>query len=264
MPTVMAAHQPNFLPYLGFFDKMKKSDVFVIRDEVQFIERDYHHRNRIRINTNNNGNPQFKWVRVPVNKQPRHLKDIVVKNEVKDKNVPWNLFLLRQIKSYYQHAPFFKDYYPELEEIVLNKKERLIDLNMEIIRYLRRCFNIRSRLIFASELRLQKTNDTSADLVEIAKAVGAESYLSGKGGTAYLNPQLFEREGISVHIQDFTHPVYRQVSSGFIPNLASIDALFCVGNVFDGMLVEKKPTSLIPYSSVRSRPSSSLRVTQAG
>ena len=69
MEKIVSAHQPNFLPYLGFFDKMDKSDVFVIRDEVQFAERDYHHRNRIRINGPRNNEPQCKWIRVPVTHQ---------------------------------------------------------------------------------------------------------------------------------------------------------------------------------------------------
>src|SRR3989338_6913974 len=69
MGSVMAAHQPNFLPYLGFFDKMMSSDIFVIRDEVQFVERDFHHRNRIKIEgTDGTGAPRSKWLTVPVYK----------------------------------------------------------------------------------------------------------------------------------------------------------------------------------------------------
>ncbi len=75
----MSAHQPNFLPYLGFFDKMMNSDVFVIRDEVDFVERDYHHRNRIRIDGKDaNGEPQWKWLTIPVKKDPFYIKDIVI------------------------------------------------------------------------------------------------------------------------------------------------------------------------------------------
>ena len=232
MEKIVSAHQPNFLPYLGFFDKMDKSDVFVIRDEVQFAERDYHHRNRIRINGPRNNEPQCKWIRVPVTKEQKHLRQITVRNEVKDKNVPWNIFMLRQIKSNYETAPFFSKYYPELEAILRVKTEKLIDLNMEIIKFLKRCFDINTEIVYASQLDYDKTNDASEDLVRIAKALDADVYLSGVGGRVYLNHDSFSAAGVGLQFQSFTHPVYPQRYAGFVPNLAAIDALFNVGNIF--------------------------------
>ncbi|MHC4174197.1 MAG: WbqC family protein [Planctomycetota bacterium] len=228
----MSAHQPNFLPYLGFFDKMKKSDVFVIRDEVQFAERDYHHRNKIRTDGSINTKPQCKWIRVPVAKERKHIRHIMIRNEVEDKNVPWNIFMLRQIKSNYETAPFFRKYYPDLEGILRVKTRKLIDLSMEIIDFLKDCFNIKTEVVYASELGYEKTNDASEDLVGIAKAVNADEYLSGVGGRAYLNQGLFRAAGVGLQFQSFTHPVYRQRYFGFVPNLAAIDALFNVGNIF--------------------------------
>lgn len=232
MGKVMSAHQPNFLPYLGFFDKMKKSDVFVIRDEVQFVERDYHHRNRIRIDGTSDKKPQCKWIRVPVTKERKHIRHIMVRNEVKDKNIPWNIFILRQIRNNYETAPFFSAYHPELEAILRAKTEKLIDLNMEIIELLKGCFNINTEIVYASQLDYKKTGDASEDLVRIAKALDADVYLSGAGGRAYLNHGLFSTAGVDLQFQSFTHPVYRQRYPGFIPNLAAIDALFNVGNIF--------------------------------
>jgi hypothetical protein len=235
MKKVVSAHQPNFLPYLGFFDKMRKSDAFVIRDEVQFIERDFHHRNKIRIQSNN-GDLQWKWIRVPVQKEFKHIGDIVIKNDVKDKNVPWNVFLLRQIKSNYQTTPCFKKYFPKFEEIMLLKKEKLSHLNMEIIYFLKDCFSIDTEIILASELSYNKTGDPSTDLVRIAKVVDADTYLSGTGASSYLNPMPFQKMGVELKFQNFDHPVYPQRYNGFVPNLSAIDALFNVGNVFNGDL----------------------------
>ena len=90
-PIIVSAHQPNFLPYLGFFDKMKNSDIFVIRDEVLFIEKDYHQRNRIRINGNDNlNNPQFKWLKVPVINVNNYILHIPIKKDFKEKKTLWN------------------------------------------------------------------------------------------------------------------------------------------------------------------------------
>lgn len=238
MKRVVSAHQPNFLPYLGFFDKMMKSDVFVIRDEVQFVERDYHHRNRIRVESPPGSEPQSKWVRVPVAKEQKELGDIRIRNEVRDKNVPWNICLLRQIKSSYEKAPRFAEYFEELEAILLVRTERLLDLNMAVIDWLRDCFGLSAKVMFASQLKYGKTGDPTLDLVRIAQVVDADVYLSGSGGRAYLNQAAFEAKGIEVAFQAYEHPVYPQRYPGFVANLAAIDALFNVGNIFSGQPVK--------------------------
>jgi len=232
MKRIMSAHQPNFLPYLGFFDKMISSDIFVIRDEVQFVERDYHHRNRIRIQSPVDAEPQCRWVRVPVAKEEKELKDIRIRNDVKDKNVPWNLCMLRQIRSNYEKAPCFSTYFSDLDLILRARSERLIDLNMAIIDWLKGCFAVDTEIVYARQLGYRKTGDPTRDLVEISRAVDADVYLSGSGGRAYLDRIPFDASGIELRFQSFEHPVYEQRYAGFIPNLAAIDALFNVGNIF--------------------------------
>lgn len=231
MVKVMSAHQPNFLPYLGFFDKMIKSDVFIIRDECQFCKRDYHHRNRIRIDgKDEQGNPQCKWLTVPVEKEEKDLKDVMIKNNVQQKNVPWNVFMARQIKSNYEKTPFFKNYYPEIEKLLLSRKERLIDLSMDIIDFLKDSFKINTEIVYASKLiGYKKTFIASLDLANLTREVNAGIYLSGSGGKNYLNLEHFEKEGIEVRFQEFHHPTYPQRFPGFVPYMSAIDALFNAG-----------------------------------
>jgi len=248
MQRIMSAHQPNFLPYLGFFDKMISSDVFVIRDEVQFVERDYHHRNRIRIESPADAEPQCKWVRVPVAKEEKELKDIRVRNDVKDKNVPWNICMLRQIRSNYEKAPCFSRYFSELELILRVQTERLINLNMAIIDWLKACFAIDTEIVYASQLGGRKTGDPSRDLLEIAQAVDADVYLSGNGGRVYLDRTPFDASGVELWFQSFEHPVYEQRYAGFIPNLAAIDALFNVGNIFSTQPMATPDSEEIPLA----------------
>ncbi|MEM4244860.1 MAG: WbqC family protein [Candidatus Nanoarchaeia archaeon] len=233
---VMAAHQPNFIPYLGFFDKMQNSDIFVIRDEVLFVERDFHHRNRIRINGNdNNNNPQFKWLTVPVRQVEDYIKHQTIKRETKQKNRPWNVLMLHDIKVNYERSPYFKQYFPLIEGIFDNSDEKLITLNMKIINFLREAFGIKTEVIMATDLGLKpehyEKSDASEDLVAICKAVKANVYLSGAGGKNYLNLEPFKREGIEVRFQDYKHPVYPQQYPGFLPYMGAIDALFCVGKI---------------------------------
>ncbi len=234
MGIILSAHQPNFMPYLGFFDKMKNSDVFVIRDEVLFIKKEYHNRNRIRINGNNNLTaPQDKWLNVPVFHKDDYIKHIKINKESSQQNLFWSKKILEDIKVNYHKAPFFDEYFPEIQEIFYNSDDNLLSLNMKIINFLKKYFNIKTKVIMASELGLKPSNyqksDASEDLVKICKALNADVYISGAGGREYLNLKPFEREGIEVRFQDYNHPVYPQRFQGFAPNMAAIDALFCTG-----------------------------------
>ncbi len=234
--VIMAAHQPNFLPYLGFFDKMENSDVFIIRDEVLFVEKDYHQRNRIRINSFDNiNNPQFKWLKVPVFPINDFIKHLCIKADFKERNKLWKNQILHDIHVNYDKTPYFDEFFNKLEAIFLDADTSLLSLNMSIINFLKESFSIKTKVILASELGLKpehyEKSDASEDLVSLCKAVNANVYLSGAGAKVYLNLEPFEREGIEVRFQEFHHPVYQQRYSGFIPNMAAIDTLFCVGKM---------------------------------
>jgi hypothetical protein len=234
MSKILAAHQPNFMPYLGFFDKMKKVDIFVIRDEVQFTDSDYHHRNRIRVNGNDNyNNPKFKWLTVPVENQKEYIKDISIKKDTIIKKVPWNKRFIREIKINYRGTPFFEEFYPELEGILDNSDYKLLNLNIKIINFLKEAFGIKTEIVMASDLRLKplkyQESDATTDLINICKKLDADVYVSGSGGKKYLKEELFGDEGIKLEFQEFHHPEYKQRFPGFIPNLAAIDILFCRG-----------------------------------
>ena len=233
---ILAAHQPNLLPYLGFFDKMKSSDILVIRDEVLFIEKEYHRRNRIRINGNDNLNaPQSKWIGIPVFDKDDYIKNIKIKNSYMYKGKSWKDMILKDIYVNYSKAPFFDKYYPELKEIFHHNHEYLLTLNMEIIEYLCKVFNIKTKIVLASELGLKGDtyvkSDPSEDIALICKALGYESYLSGSGGKNYLNMESFSKRNIEVQFQEYHHPTYKQQFPGFLPNMSAIDALFCLGKM---------------------------------
>jgi len=232
----IALHQPNFIPYLGFFDKLRKVDLFVIRDEVLFIKREFHNRNRIRINSNDNlNNPQSKWIKVPVNEIKDFIKHIKIKRGFIRNSNAWHEHILHEIKTSYEGAPFFDRYYPKLRQIFNNTDDMLLSLNMKIIRLLMDVFNIKTKIIMASDLNLKKEHyqksDASEDIVDICKALGAKIYLSGTGGVNYLDLKPFKREGISVEFHKYDHPVYKQRFPGFVPYLSALDALFCIGQI---------------------------------
>ncbi len=218
---IVTIHQPNYLPYLGFFDKMKKSDVFIIYDDAQFNKEDFQHRNRIRIYHG------WKWLTVPVEKKRAPINQITIKNDIKISGVSWREAHFRDIHDNYGKAPYYEKCERELSEIYDQQCELLIDLNMQLIKLLMKYFDIDTKIVYSSEFGFN--SKSTGKLVELVEAVGGDTYLSGAMGKNYLDVELFSKKDIKVAFQEFVHPIYRQQYDGFIPYMSAIDALFNVG-----------------------------------
>ena len=224
---IIGIHQPNYHPYLGFFDKMAKSDIFVIYDDAQFEKGEFQHRNRIRIYQG------WKWLTVPVEKKRIPITEIMIKNEIATwKGVGWADAHFREIRDNYRDTPFYSTFEAEIRTIYVKKYAKLLDLNMEWINFLMKAFDIDVEIVLSSELGF--TSKSTERLVEIVEALGGDVYLSGAKGRDYLDVSLFEKKGIRVKFQEFKHPVYKQRYEGFVPNMAAIDALFNVGKMPEG------------------------------
>jgi hypothetical protein len=227
---IVAIHQPNYLPYLGFFDKMKKSDIFVIYDDAQFSKEDFHHRNKIRIYQG------WKWLTVPVDKKRIPISEILIKNELKTwKGANWNDTHFKDIRNNYKNTPFYKCYESELEKIYSMRFNKLVDLNISVILFLKKAFDIETKIVYSSNLvnsgKVNSFSKSSERLLEIVEATGGDVYLSGPMGRSYLNHSLFQKKEINIEFQDFKHPLYKQYYEDFEPNMTSIDALFNIGEM---------------------------------
>ena len=216
---IMGAHQPNYLPWLGFFDKMLQSDVFVISDNLQFERHDFQNRNRIKT-------PQgAKWLTVPVkhNGGPLPINEI----RISDHNKFWLQRHWETLRASYVRAPHWKEYRDFFRRSYQQEWIMLIDLNMHFIEGVRKMFKIDTPLVWASSL--SASGKKSELIVDQCKELGADVYLSGIGAKSYLDVGLFRREGIDVRFQDFHYPVYRQQHGEFVPNLSVVDYLLCTG-----------------------------------
>ncbi|SFM56863.1 WbqC family protein [Methanolobus profundi] len=214
---IVGIHQPNYLPYLGFFDKMKKSDIFVIYDDAQFNKGDFQHRNRIKIH---NGS---KWLTVPVEKQHKPINEIRVINDSMIKNEKWSIHHLNQIYDNYNKAQCFEDYFDGLSLIYGEDYQYLFELNMKLISFMNDSFDIDTKIVNSSSY--PSTSFSTKRLIELVQAVGGDAYLSGPSGVNYLDVEMFEKSGIDLLFQKFDHPLYRQQYDGFIPNMSAIDSL---------------------------------------
>ncbi len=227
MKTV-SIHQPGYLPWLGFFKKIMYSDVFVFLDDIEYAKRQYHNRNQIRTSQG------AHYLSVPVKKKS---SDILNKIQL-DYSTDWNLNHKKTIEYSYKKAKFFQDYWKFFDELYNKKFEFLIDLNLEIIKFVLKELEIKTKTILSSELDvMEKKSDRN---LAICKKLDAEIYLSGFFGKNYLNENDFVKNKIKIEYQNFQHPIYEQLYEPFIPNLSIIDLLFNEGKKTGKILKKAK------------------------
>jgi len=218
--VIVAIHQPQFLPYLGFFHKVAQCDLLVYLDDVQFLERGHQHRNLIKMQTGT------QWLTVPVvQNRGQAIKEVVI-----DRTSNWRRKHWAAIQTNYNPAPSFKTWSAGLKEILLlGEQTRLLDLDMALLEWAMGLLGIGVQTTRSSALAVP--GESTERLVNICKAAGADVYLSGAGGRQYMDLELFERAGIEVRFQEFHPPSYPQLfpQHGFIPSLSVIDALFNCG-----------------------------------
>lgn len=211
-------HQPEHLPWIGFWDKIRQVNEVVLLDNVQFEKNYFQNRNKIK--THN----KSLWITVPVlkNKSSQKINEINIDNS---KN--WGRKCWGSIAQCYMKSKYWDEYYSFFYELYHKEWTKLIDLNLQIIRFLADEFGIKKKFYLASDL---KPEGMSTELLlDICKKVGANCYLSGANGKNYLNEDLFENDNIEVEYQNFNHPVYPQLYGDFVAGLSSIDLLFNCG-----------------------------------
>ena len=217
---IVAGHQPNHLPWLGFFDKMRRSDVFIIEDNVQFERQGFTNRNRL---MTSNG---VKWLSVPV----EHVNQPLLVNEIKVANKAepdWKQRHWLTLKHNYCKAPYWSEFSDFFEKTYESEWSLLIDLNMHLIKGLMGFLGIDTPLVLSSSLGA--SGKKTELIIAQCKKVGADIQLAGNGCKDYIDNKRFEQEGINLVFQEFSHPKYAQTRPGFVSSLSVVDYLFCTG-----------------------------------
>ena len=175
---IVSIHQPEHFPYLGFFQKMQESDLFIVLDDVKFKKNNFQNRNRFL-----NSKDEEEWFTVPVEKKANSklIKDVLVSDDF-----GWKRKLIKQMKLNFGYD--FSNIYDS---------EYIKNINMNSIKFCRKHLNINTPMIYSSDLNV--TGSKSELLVNMCKQVGAKTYLSGMGGLDYLDKELFSGIIIKVH-----------------------------------------------------------------
>jgi hypothetical protein len=214
-------HQPNFLPYLGYFSKIKHSDLFVVYDLAQYVRDRFDNRNRIK------GANGPVWLTVPLRVEDCFQKRFHEIPLPADEH--WKRKHLRTIENEYRKAPHLAQYLPAIRRIYETQHETLADLSTALIRFQLDAFGISTPVVKSSGLGLDPALKSTGMLVAILQAVGADEYLAGASGPKYMDMDLMAQSGIRVDVQDYQHPVYRQLHGDFAPGLAALDLILNEG-----------------------------------
>ena len=217
---IVTIHQPNYFPYLGFFQKVLLSDIYVILDRAQF-EFDITNRNKIIT-------PEGSWSRisVPIKKGQKffEIRNVEINNDQPWAEKNWDL-----IHKSYNDSPFFDLYKTTLNSVFKKKWNLIFDLNFYTLKKVLEWLDIKTEFILDSELDV--TGMSSEHLLNICKKLGATKYLSGPSGKNYLNEKIFEQSKIKVEYQKYDPIIYPQkYAKSFVPNLSILDLLFNMGS----------------------------------
>jgi hypothetical protein len=217
---IISIHQPNFIPWIGYFYKIYKSDVFVVLDNVQFTKNGFINRNQIKTSQDP------IWLTLPViqsGKFGQNITDCVIFNkQIHSKKI------ISSLLSNYKKAPYFDKYFDSFSEIINKADDNLCQLNINLIKWIIDELEIQTKIILASDL-INIEGESTQRLVSICKELGGTKYLAGVGAKKYQDDELFNTNQIEIINTSFKYPHYEQLWGDFIPNLSVLDVLFNCG-----------------------------------
>jgi hypothetical protein len=238
---IVAIHQPHFLPWLGYMDRMKRADLFILLDHVQFEKQNY--QNRVEIKTRQGR----RWITVPVVRNSR--SELILEKKVDrqlDRGQAWGRKVFLTLQHAYGKTPYFQAYAPRLQEILEKGHETLLDLNLELLEMMRRAFRIHTPIVRSSTLGVEGMK--SELILGLCKAVKADAFMVGLGGTRdYLDRDAFAAAGIRLVPHEFSHPCYAQKPDPetFMEGLSSLDLLLNCGPGA-ALILDQRPVAPLP------------------
>jgi hypothetical protein len=223
---IAAIHQPNFFPWLGYFNKISRAHTFVFLDHIQLPRKGAGSWvNRVKILING----KEAWLTVPIVRKKKGqgfqlIKDTFISNEPR-----WREKMIKTMDLNYRKAPHYEETRDSLADLLNFPADNLSDYNQHNIIAISRLLGVPGeKFLRSSDLKV--TGKSTELLVNITKAVDCDAYMCGSGAAGYQQDELFEKKGLQVIHQDFNHPGYPQVNAKeFVPGLSIVDALMNVG-----------------------------------
>lgn len=210
---IVAAHQPNFAPYMGFFYKMHVCDIFAFSDTVQYSRSGYHNYNFIC------ENGQTKKLTVPVGQHSGSLRTVILANWEHNRKK-----IIKRLAQNYSKSKYYDLIFPWLEGILICDYRTLTELNIELIRSIHNLMGFSCELVLESDLGVSNEKSSTLQIADLCKKANSSVYLSGTGAVEYLNPQELANNGIQLLWSN-----YEPLDYGSVENASVIDYLFKCG-----------------------------------
>lgn len=216
---IVSIHQPQYLPWIPYFSKIKDSDIFVLLDDVQFQKNGLQNRNFI---FSKNGEIRLT---IPVF---HSLSDTIHTIKISDLRILKKHW--QTIEMVYKKTPHFQEIAPKLQAIYNTDYSLLCELNIDLIQFYLDYLSINTKIIRSS--KMEKEGDKSDLVLSICKNLGAHTYLTGSGGLEYLKFDEFEKESIAIVTTEYKFTEYTQINKAeeqFVPHLSIMDLVFNEG-----------------------------------
>lgn len=216
---IIAIHQPNFLPWAGYFNKIANSDVFILLNHVEYTKNGPINRNKIKINCAEH------FITVPVKMDSS--KSAIDEVKISDSKQLQKIW--KTIEQNYKKSTYFEALQDDFKKILLDEYVFLADLNIALIKHIISVLDISTSLVKSSELYKNEVLQKNELIVDIIKKQQGTLYISGHGAKKYNDENLFDNNHIKLVYQQFLVPSYPQLGEGFIEKLSIIDMLFNIG-----------------------------------
>ncbi len=215
--------QPSYIPWRGYFDQIRRADLFVFYDDIQYDKHGWRNRNQIKTSQGK------QWLSIPVHSAGA-TQGVLIKDIKIDVSRPWARTHWKSLAGSYAKAPHFRRYASFLEPFYRRADTRLADFTIDLTVALAREIGIsHTRFMRSSEIP-PRTGGRTERLVQILRHVGARHYISGPSARDYVEDHPFAESGITVEYMSYNYPEYPQLFPPFDPQVSILDLLFMVGS----------------------------------
>ncbi len=243
MKKSIAINQPTFLPWIGWFDLLDQTDIFVILDDVQFSKQSWQQRNRIKTDKG------LELIIVPVkNKKNQTILEVEILNNSFEKKI------IKSVLTNYKKSKYFDKYFKEFSYIIKKSIEEgnLSKLNINLIKWFIEILNIKKKIFYSSEIDVK--GKRSEYIAKICQYFNCNLYVSPIGAKTYISQEKYQfaKRNIEVKFQNYAHPLYSQLFKPFIPYASILDLVFNEGQNSYSIMISgrKKLLSIEDFKNV--------------
>lgn len=218
---ILSIHQPSYFPWLGLLNKIAKSDVYMVMDEVQLSDSAFQNRNIFLCDG------KSKFLTISFNKKDylkRRFCDLEITKE------DWRDQHLNTLKSYYGKHRYYPEIIPYITPVFQNTSSLLVDPVVQSMEICMRLLDIPTKVTFQRQMEYDRETKKNDLVLALVASAGADVYLAGTGSKDYMQLDTFAAKNIKVVFNNFQHPTYTQRNAEkFEPGISSLDLLFNVG-----------------------------------